>query len=140
LRKLQDDIKKNKDEIKELKAGPKVFQIQKCTRCQLALELPAVHFLCNHSFHQRCLGDIEQQSIECPVCLEENKVFRNRLKDMDQNAKKHNEFFRQLETATEGFSVVAKYFGFGLFNKTSESAPEMGLPKLDPDLFKDFKL
>jgi len=137
LRKLQEEIKKNKEEIKELKSGPKLFQIQKCTRCQLALDLPAVHFLCNHSFHQRCLSDLEG---ECPNCLEENRAFRNRLRDMDTNAKKHSEFFGQLEKATEGFSVVAKYFGFGLFNKTPSIDADVGLPKLDPNLFKDLKL
>jgi len=139
LHKLQEDTKKNKEEIRELKSGPKIFQIQKCTRCQLALDLPAVHFLCNHSFHQRCMGDFEG---ECPVCIEENRHFRNQLRDMDQNARKQNEFFRKMDTAPEGFSVVAKYFGFGLFNKVP-AAPEpaeVGLPKLDPDIFKDIKL
>jgi len=127
LRKHQDETKKNKEEIRELKSGAKIFQIQKCTRCQLALDLPAIHYLCNHSFHQRCLGDVEA---ECPECAEDNKRHRKLNWDMEQNAKKPNEFFRRMETASDGFTVVADYFGLGLFNKAPTTDGD-GLPTLD---------
>ena len=39
-------------------------------RCNQTLGLPAVHFLCMHSFHQRCLGDNER---ECPKCAQTNR-------------------------------------------------------------------
>src|SRR6218665_269449 len=31
----------------------KIFQNQKCSVCSHALDLPSVHFLCQHSFHQQ---------------------------------------------------------------------------------------
>lgn len=31
---------------------PQVFQVTRCTRCNGTLDLPSVHFMCKHSFHQ----------------------------------------------------------------------------------------
>lgn len=42
-----------------------MFQNSKCALSGSALELPAVHFLCGHSFNVRSLGDNER---ECPLC------------------------------------------------------------------------
>uniref|UniRef100_A0A6B2KXR1 Vacuolar protein sorting-associated protein 11 homolog n=1 Tax=Arcella intermedia TaxID=1963864 RepID=A0A6B2KXR1_9EUKA len=129
LRKNQDETKKNMEEIKELKAGAKLFLLQKCTRCKTALYLPAVHFLCNHSFHQHCVGD-DHGDYECAFCVKENKDFANRKRDMEQ--KKQNEFFARLEKSEDGFKLVSDYFGFGLFNKNSSSTLDLdqGLPAL----------
>lgn len=46
-------------------AQARVFQNSKCALSGSALELPAVHFLCGHSFNVRSLGDNER---ECPLC------------------------------------------------------------------------
>lgn len=32
---------------------PKVFHVTRCATCNTQLELPSVHFMCNHSYHQR---------------------------------------------------------------------------------------
>jgi len=42
-----------RNDIHELKTSAKIFQLMKCTLCSQALDLPAFHFLCMHSFHQR---------------------------------------------------------------------------------------
>jgi hypothetical protein len=31
---------------------PQVFQVTRCTRCNQTLDLPSIHFMCKHSFHQ----------------------------------------------------------------------------------------
>ncbi len=31
----------------------KIFQVSKCSVCSHPLELPSVHFLCQHSYHQQ---------------------------------------------------------------------------------------
>jgi len=31
----------------------RVFQVTRCSSCGLPLDLPTVHFMCKHSFHQR---------------------------------------------------------------------------------------
>lgn len=47
------ETEKKKIEIEDLGAKPSVFQAQRCQACGLQLDLPTVHFLCKHSFHQR---------------------------------------------------------------------------------------
>lgn len=58
-------------EVAELRSAARIFQNTKCTACTSALDLPAIHFLCMHSFHQRCLGENEK---ECPVCAPANRT------------------------------------------------------------------
>lgn len=33
--------------------NPRVFHVLRCSECGGQLDLPRVHFMCNHSFHQR---------------------------------------------------------------------------------------
>lgn len=49
-----ETIKKRK-EIQELSDpdAPRIFQVTRCSACQGQLDLPAVHFMCRHSYHQR---------------------------------------------------------------------------------------
>jgi len=54
----------------QITTQPQIFQLTKCVACATPLDLPAIHFLCMHSFHHRCLGDSDQ---ECPVCHEDNR-------------------------------------------------------------------
>ena len=36
--------------------NPVVFHVTKCSSCNGQLDLPAVHFMCKHSYHQRCVA------------------------------------------------------------------------------------
>ena len=45
-----------------------MFQNSRCAQTGLPLELPAVHFLCGHSFNRSALGDYER---DCPLCADE---------------------------------------------------------------------
>lgn len=146
IKALQNETKNNIEEIQGLRSGAKIFQHTKCTRCQQALDLPALHFLCNHSYHQRCLGDNEGV---CPECAAENADFRQKQLLLEENARKHNEFYRQLDTVRsardgstrDGFTVVAEYFGRGLFNRNlQENIADIAIPTLDGDLFRDLGL
>jgi hypothetical protein len=71
----------------------KIFQLNKCTYCGSPLDLPAVHFLCMHSFHQRCLGENEG---ECPVCAAQNRKIWEIKKALQDNASHHDGFFKQV--------------------------------------------
>lgn len=57
------------------------------------MDLPAVHFLCMHSFHQRCLDENENV---CPRCADEHRNFEQRQLALEENAQDHSEFFRQV--------------------------------------------
>jgi hypothetical protein len=141
IKSFQSETRNNIEEIQGLRSGAKIFQHTKCSRCQLALDLPAIHFLCNHSYHQRCLGDNESV---CPECATENSEFRNMQLLLEENARKHGEFYRQLDKAREtreGFGIVAEYFGRGLFNRSlHEPVADIAIPTLDSDLFRDLGL
>lgn len=50
---------------------PKVFHVTRCAICKAQLDLPALHFMCNHSYHQRCV--IIKDSSE-PLTDEEKSI------------------------------------------------------------------
>ena len=62
-------------ELEELGNKPVVFQAIRCSACGRNLDLPTVHFLCKHSFHQRCLNQGNEDA-ECPVCAPQNATIR----------------------------------------------------------------
>lgn len=101
-------------EVQELRSHARIFQLSKCTACTSALDLPAVHFLCMHSFHQRCLGDNEK---ECPVCAPANRHVVDVKRSLEANVNDHDTFFQLLRNSDDGFSVIAEYFGRGILNK-----------------------
>jgi len=108
-----------REEIEELKTTAKIFQHNKCANCSSPLELPAVHFLCLHSFHHRCLFD---NDTECPKCAPSTKHVLELIHSHEASAHEHEQFFKKLEGSSDGFSVVAEYFGRGLFNTNFSSA------------------
>jgi hypothetical protein len=117
IRNYKEETKKMRNEIYELKTSAKIFQLNKCTYCSNLLDLPAIHFLCMHSFHQRCLGENEN---ECPVCTPQNRKILEIKRSLEENAGQHDQFFKQLEGSLDGFSTVSEYFSKGIFqNKIS---------------------
>ena len=113
---VQEDTASMRKEIEELRTNAKIFQLSKCTACTFTLDLPAVHFMCMHSFHLRCLGDNEK---ECPECAPEYRSVLETKRNLEQNAKDHDQFFQQVRNSRDGFSVIAEYFGRGILSKTS---------------------
>ncbi|GBC08910.1 hypothetical protein RclHR1_08490004 [Rhizophagus clarus] len=103
----EETVKKRK-EIEELKTTARIFQVTKCTGCGRNLDLPAVHFLCRHSFHQRCLPDSDRA--ECPQCVVQHRMISDMRRSQEENAEKHELFFEQLREEKDGFSVIADYF------------------------------
>jgi len=107
-------------QIKELSdpANPRVFHVQRCSQCGDHLDLPAVHFMCNHSYHQRCIGDSE--TMECPNCARTNGVIAEIRRNNARLADQHDLFLSEVKEG--GFESVASGFGRGwLNNNTPES-------------------
>ncbi|KAG9129047.1 hypothetical protein Leryth_016874 [Lithospermum erythrorhizon] len=117
IEKYQDETSAMRKEIQDLRTNARIFQLSKCTTCTFTLDLPAVHFMCMHSFHQRCLGDNEK---ECPECAPEYRAVLEMKRSLEQNSKNQDQFFHQVKSAKDGFSVIAEYFGKGIISKTSE--------------------
>ncbi|KAJ8936386.1 hypothetical protein NQ318_010793 [Aromia moschata] len=115
--KYRKDTDELKNQLETLKSGVIVIQGSRCAACHHPLELPTIHFLCQHSFHQHCFQSFSDDENECPTCQPENKDFLELLKAREYNKDLHETFHSQLEKAHDGFTVVAKHFGKGVFNK-----------------------
>lgn len=120
---LQEDTLAMKKEVQDLRTNARIFQLSKCTACTFTLDLPAVHFMCMHSFHQRCLGDNEK---ECPECAPEYRSVMEMKRSLEQNSRDQDQFFQQVKSSKDGFSVIAEYFGKGIISKTSNGSTGAG--------------
>ncbi|KDQ33122.1 hypothetical protein PLEOSDRAFT_1099105 [Pleurotus ostreatus PC15] len=100
-------------QVKELSDidQPRVFHVTRCSSCGGQLDLPSVHFLCNHSYHQRCLID---QDTECPNCVREHGVIREIRQNNERLAGQHDIFLSEVQE--DGFSAVASAFSRGFLN------------------------
>ncbi|KAK3285147.1 Vacuolar protein sorting-associated protein 11 [Cymbomonas tetramitiformis] len=112
IRKYHEETNRYRAEVEELRTQARIFQQSKCTACTAALDLPAVHFMCMHSFHARCLGDNER---ECPKCTADYRTVLEIKRSLENSLSDHDSFFQLLENSEDGFSVVADYFGRGIF-------------------------
>ncbi|XP_058217872.1 vacuolar protein-sorting-associated protein 11 homolog isoform X1 [Rhododendron vialii] len=113
--KYQEETLAMRKEIQDLRSNARIFQLSKCTACTFTLDLPAVHFMCMHSFHLRCLGDNEK---ECPECAPEYRSVLEMKRSLEQNSKDQDQFFNKVKNSKDGFSVIAEYFGKGIISKT----------------------
>ncbi|EPY32584.1 hypothetical protein AGDE_08549 [Angomonas deanei] len=63
--------------IAKLQTSTVVFSSTQCTHCKESLDFPVVHFMCQHSYHQRCL----HVPSECNVCIQEQRRVLEEIKD-----------------------------------------------------------
>ncbi|KAH6679941.1 vacuolar membrane protein [Plectosphaerella plurivora] len=102
-------------ELNDIGSKPAVFQATRCADCGQALDLPVVHFLCKHSFHQRCLrGGGADGDTECPQCSRDNATIRALRSTQIETAGKHELFKAELERSEDRFATVADWFGRGV--------------------------
>ncbi|GAA6007958.1 hypothetical protein JCM11491_006556 [Sporobolomyces phaffii] len=109
---------KKQKEIRELADPdvPRVFQVTRCSACGGQLDLPGVHFMCRHSYHQRCLGENESQ---CPNCARTHGVVREIRKNNEQLAGRHDVFLSEVAESDDSFATVASAFGRGWLSLAS---------------------
>jgi hypothetical protein len=110
ISRLEQESSSMRNEISALRTSVTTFQEINCHHCGLQLQLPAVHFLCMHSYHQHCIVDNDK---ECPECAPEcNKVMEIK-ESLKTSAQEHDRFFKQLKESKDSFATVAEYFGRG---------------------------
>ncbi|RWS28783.1 vacuolar protein sorting-associated protein 11-like protein [Leptotrombidium deliense] len=119
IHQYKDETEKIRQEIEDVARGPRVFQASKCTACNQYLELPSVHFLCGHSYHNQCFESYSADNdSDCPHCLPENRKLLNLIRNQDNYRVIHELFKEQLnKTEADVLSVVSSYFSKGIFNK-----------------------
>eukprot|EP00210_Caulerpa_lentillifera_P001572 g1510.t1 len=111
--KLKEDSDLLKSAIHKLKTEPQVFNRSMDERSKQMLELPAVHFLCKHSYN---LKTIEDNPNECPLCAPRYRETLRIRRDMKAGALQQDQFFMELKGKKNGFAVVAEWFGRGMLN------------------------
>lgn len=92
-------------------AAPETFQVTRCASCNAQLDLPTVHFMCKHSYHQRCLSDSEP---ECILCARQHAIIKEVRRNQTRLADRHELFTAEVQDSDDGFAVVAGAFGRGL--------------------------
>ena len=126
------ETEQKRRDLADLASKPAVFQAQRCPGCGAPLDLPAVHFLCKHSFHQRCLkttGDADVVGgvggggmgsrgsdgvgVECPVCAPQNAAVRAIKRSQEERADRHDLFKDALEKSGAGGAGGKKGGGGG---------------------------
>ncbi|PGH17107.1 hypothetical protein AJ80_04982 [Polytolypa hystricis UAMH7299] len=100
-------------ELEELDSKPAVFQARRCSSCGGNLDLPTVHFLCKHSFHQRCLNRVDDEA-ECPVCAPQNATIKAIRERQIKAADQHELYKNELQRSQDRFGVISDFFGRGV--------------------------
>lgn len=107
-----------RQEITDLATKPQTFNNTRCSFCTLPLNLPTVHFLCKHSFHQNCInvqpdeeGNVEG---ECPNCRKDNDTIRAIRRAQEESADKHDMFLDALTRSGDKFGTISEFFGRGV--------------------------
>ncbi|KAK3706942.1 Vacuolar protein sorting-associated protein 11 [Vermiconidia calcicola] len=118
------DTTQKLSEIDELATKPASFSATRCSACGTTLDLPTVHFLCKHSFHQRCLNIAEGQEpddIECPFCSQQNQTVRQIRRAQEESAGRHELFADALNRSSDKYSTISDWFGRGVMGMQAAS-------------------
>ncbi|KAI6039353.1 hypothetical protein EDC04DRAFT_2868030 [Pisolithus marmoratus] len=98
----------NLSQDKQLISSYRVFHVTRCSQCNGQLDLPSIHFMCNHSYHQRCLLDDDST---CPQCARQHGVIQEIRRNNASLANQHELFISEVQE--HGFYAVASGFGRG---------------------------
>lgn len=94
----------------------KIFSGKTCAECTNDLQNPRVHFMCGHSYHERCLrSDLTKK--ECEKCSDEFKLILDRKEEFDNLASDSTTFFENINQKENKFDTIATYLGKGLFSQ-----------------------
>ncbi|KAJ8686405.1 hypothetical protein QAD02_022199 [Eretmocerus hayati] len=115
--KYRADTEKLREQIQMIQNSTIIFQGSRCSACHHQLELPSVHFMCQHSYHQHCFQSFSESENECPACMPNNKKWLDIIKNQEQSRDLHETFHSLLDRAEDPFPLVADYFGRGVFKK-----------------------
>ena len=115
------ETESTRKEMDDLGNKPAVFQTRRCAACGRSLDLPTVHFMCKHSFHQSCLNEVNGQEAECPKCSAANNNIRAFRKAQEDSAERHDMFQDALSRSSDKFGTISEFFGRGVMTApTSE--------------------
>eukprot|EP00760_Papus_ankaliazontas_P022966 PhM_4_TR19095/c0_g1_i2/m.43880/K20179/VPS11, PEP5; vacuolar protein sorting-associated protein 11 len=86
-------------------------QSNRCDACNGIMELPAVHFLCHHGFHGKCLN----KSKECNICGPRGEQARERRAQFNKEAGDVSELRHALFSSEDPYHTLSTFFSKGIF-------------------------
>lgn len=107
------EIDEKKKAIANQAEKPMVFQYNNCRQCNLPLDLPAVHFACQHSYHQQCIG----ADAECPLCSPEHESIELLRSQNEETAAQEDYFMSELGKRQDKMKVVLDFISRGGLSK-----------------------
>lgn len=112
----KDDTEVVRQKIEEFENHQTVFKPSKCSACQGVLDLPSIHFLCSHSYHQNCFHNYSAEHDECPICVTANRKLLDEIGSHETSKSTLNNLEKKFKTPSDDpFNSLAKLFGYGLF-------------------------
>uniref|UniRef100_A0A5S6R317 Vacuolar protein sorting-associated protein 11 homolog n=1 Tax=Trichuris muris TaxID=70415 RepID=A0A5S6R317_TRIMR len=117
---LQAEIRRAEAVVEDLKTNPQTFQLSRCSVCDIMLEVPTVHFLCKHSFHQHCFENYSENETACPVCLPERLRLKAAFKTEPLSSNElAQRFADDLTKSGDVAGTLVNYFAKGIFLEES---------------------
>jgi len=121
----KNDTENKRKELYDLRTKPTSFSATRCSSCAKPLNLPVVHFLCKHSFHQQCLDTMpgmeidEDEEIQCPICGPQNATLKTIKQAQMDSSTRHDLFNDALTKSKNKFGTIAEWFGRGVMSNNS---------------------
>lgn len=111
----RSESEQRRREARELASGAVALQSTRCARCNGTLDLPVVHFLCRHSFHQRCVAEAPssdaRQALRCPLCQDMEDAARQAVRERAAASEKQDLFREGLLAAKDKPQFVFSRIG-----------------------------
>ncbi|VDP11071.1 unnamed protein product [Heligmosomoides polygyrus] len=117
-------------QIESMKFNVQVLQVNKCSACDTVLQLPAVHFLCRHSYHVHCFESYSEKPDVCPACV--GPVSREVAKENLNDKAAYQKFHKELNSAVNGLDVISKYIRKGVFDPPRKTSQRKSTSAVSP--------
>ncbi|CAF1239961.1 unnamed protein product [Adineta steineri] len=122
IRRFRQESELFVEKIKQLETDPILCQDPKCSACKMDLDIPCIHFFCEHSFHEHCAYAVESATsseitYECPLCSGDNRKWLDLINMQRVSKDIHETFHRKLDDQQDKFGVIAEFLGRRLFDK-----------------------
>ncbi|CAF1177545.1 unnamed protein product [Adineta steineri] len=122
IRRFRQESELFVEKIKQLETDPILCQDPKCSACKMDLDIPCIHFFCEHSFHEHCAYAVESATsseitYECPLCSGDNRKWLDLINMQRVSKDIHETFHRKIDDQQDKFGVIAEFLGRRLFDK-----------------------
>uniref|UniRef100_A0A914YIW2 Vacuolar protein sorting-associated protein 11 homolog n=1 Tax=Panagrolaimus superbus TaxID=310955 RepID=A0A914YIW2_9BILA len=120
---IEENVKKSNELEKQIHIydeDVQIFQALRCAVCDLPLQMPAVHFMCKHSYHSHCYESYSDQHDRCPACAS-TETETLMIQTKEQRTISIDELQSEIDTCGSTMAVIAKFIARGVFDGSTKS-------------------